>query len=256
MYQGESTNFSNVNMLAIALATLGRIETDPGARATLSDLIDKFWDAGDSRSAVHLAQPWYDVIASGFGRAPRAEVPARMRQSLGAYAPPPTLQRDRVNCDDAEIAARACVAVDGTTALSLSDKRGHGGIVVATAPVPIAVRPDSDFLWRGDPYAVNEGASNRLNPRGDWLAAYWLGRLLDRDPSKNLSPTPAPTPDDPASPGDGSSGGQDTPRDGDASAADGGCACTMHASNGSGPALALTALALTALSRRRSRLRR
>lgn len=186
LFVGEATNFSNANMLAIALATLGRIETVPAIRAKLTQLIDKFWDSGNNRSAKYAVQPWFDVIVAGFGGAARPEVPARMHDSLLAYPAAPTMQRDVTNCDAAEIAALSCLAVDGVTTLTLSSTKGRGGSTVATTSVPVAVRPDTNFAWRSDPFGVNDGASNRLNPRGDWLAAYWLGRLLDRDPTKNL----------------------------------------------------------------------
>jgi hypothetical protein len=250
MYQDESTNFSNVNMMAIALATLGRVESDPNVRARLSEMIDKFWDAGDSRSAVHVEQPWFDVIVAGFGGSPRPDVPGRMRAALLGYAPAPTFQRDRVNCDDGEIAAGSCLAIDGKTTLTVAAKRGHGGAVVATAPLALAIRPDTNFAWRSDPFGVNDGASNRLNPRGDWLAAYWLGRLLDRDPTKNVLPSDLriPPPEDA-----GSSSGDDPagPSSADSSDDGGGCGCAIpRARLPVVPALVALAVALGCFGRR------
>lgn len=259
LYQGEQTNFSNVNMLAIALATIGRIETNVAVRAQISALVAKFWDSGDSRSAVHAKQPWFDVIVAGFGGVPRPEVHARIREQLVGYPAAPTFQRDRINCDAGEIAARSCLAVDGVTMLTLSSKAGRGGSVVATSAVPIGVRPDTNFAWRSDPFGVNDGASNRLNPRGDWLAAYWLARLLDRDPTKNVLPLegtePEPAPNDGGVGADesfdgGAVGPVDTPTDND-----GGCGCTLHSSEAHVPAL-FGLLGLTLLAARRRRARR
>ncbi len=259
LYQGEQTNFSNVNMLAIALATIGRIETNKDVRARLTQLIDKFWDSGDSRSALHAKQPWFDVIVAGFGGAPRPEVHARIREQLVGYPAAPTFQRDRTNCDAGEIAARSCVAVDGTTILTLSTRAGRGGSVVATSAVPIGVRPDTNFAWRSDPFAVNGGASNLLNPRGDWLAAYWLARLLDRDPTKNVLPLeaaePLPSPPDGGAgdseaPDGGTGGPGDARGDGDS-----GCGCSLQPSEAQLPAL-FGLLGVTVLAARRRRRRR
>lgn len=272
LFVGEATNFSNANMLAIALATLGRIETVPAVRARLTQLIDKFWDSGNNRSAKFAKQPWFDVIVAGFGGTARPEVPARMHDALVAYPAAPTMQRDIVNCDAAEISALSCLAVDGATTIPLSSSKGRGGSIVSTLPVPVSVRPDTNFAWRSDPFGVNDGASNRLNPRGDWLAAYWLGKLLDRDPSKNLiapdAVPPVPGADagssggtsgnagdggagtsGGAAPGDGSGGG--------AAASDSGCGCLVQGSGGSGGGLiALGAVAgLAAIARRRRRAR-
>jgi hypothetical protein len=254
MYTGESTNFSNVNMLAISLATLGRIESEPTVRADLQELIEKFWENGSTRCASRISQPWYDVIVAGFGKSVRTEVPDRMRTTLAAYSPAPTFQRDRINCDDDEIAAGSCLAIDGTTTIALATKKGWGGGTVAQSIVPVSVRPDSNFLWRSDPHEINGGGSNRLNPRGDWLAAYWLGRLLDRDPTKNLSPRatqPIPIPEsptdkpevDPAAPSDASSG--------DASSSDDGCAMTRSSADAASSVLPLVALLL--IRKRRGR---
>lgn len=252
MYTGENTNFSNVNMLAIALATLGRIETDKTIRDRLYELVDKFWGTS-SRAASNTEQPWFDVIVAGFGRAPKTEVPARMKNNLGGHSPAPTFQRDRINCDAAEISARSCLAVDGTTTITLAASKGWGGGPVATALVPLSVRPDTNFLWRSDPYSVNDGGGNRLNPRGDWLAAYWLGRLLDRDPSKNLSPTSTPPipipPPNPTDSGEEDPGAVTTEG---SDAGDGGCGCKMHQSpeDQTAAVAALSMLAL-AIGRRR-----
>ncbi len=204
VFSGPSTNFSNVNMLAIAYATLERVETDPAVRAQLQNTIQTaFWDTGNGRDCSHSAQPWFDVVYASFS--PRADagfLADRVRGQLAGFQPAPAFERDRVNCDAQEISAGSCLAVDGTTVIQLETQTGHGGSVVATAPLAMSIRPDSDHEWRADPFEVNGNASNLIDPRGDWLAAYWLGRLVDRDPAKNLSPNarvwpppgPAPTP--------------------------------------------------------------
>lgn len=272
MYQNENTNFSNVNMLAIALATLGRIENDPVVRGLLHDLVDKFWDPTgipQTRAAKGSQQPWFDVIVAGFGRSAKAEVPDRMKANLLGLPSAPTFQRDRVNCDAGEIASLSCTAIDNTTSLPLSSAKGWGGNVVAKNLVPLSVRPDTNFLWRSDPFGVNAAGGNKLNPRGDWLAAYWLGRLLDRDPSKNVisraaAPPPPPGSTDGATGSSGSdptsdpsqppSGSGESPS---SSPPEGGCTTS---SSGAGPAsaplaLALGVLAALRLARRRLTLR-
>lgn len=270
LFVGEATNFSNANMLAIALATLGRIETVPAVRAKLTQLIDKFWDSGNNRSAKYAKQPWFDVIVAGFGGAVRPEVPARMHDALVAYPAAPTIQRDIVNCDAGEIAALSCLAVDGVTTIPLSSSKGRGGSIVSTMSVPVSVRPDTNFAWRSDPFGVNDGPSNRLNPRGDWLAAYWLGRLLDRDPSKNLiAPDAIPPvvgPDGGTSTsggvgggdaGSGTSGGPGAGpgTSGGAAGDSGGCGCLVHGRGTDAAGLFVLAGLVAAIARRRRRTR-
>ncbi|HEY8078893.1 MAG TPA: MYXO-CTERM sorting domain-containing protein [Labilithrix sp.] len=259
MYQNEATNFSNVNMLAIALATIGRIESDHTVRPDFEDLVDAFWGGTDSRSAVHDEQPWFDVVVAGFARAPVAEVPPRLKTNLLGYPAAPTFERDIVNCDDGEIGAGSCVAVDGVTVIPLSSTRGRGNTVVAKSIVPIGVRPDTDFAWRSDPFAVNGTGSNRLDPRGDWLAAYWLARLLDRDPTMNVYVPPGTSPTTPGADGGAADdAGSSTPPNGAAPGAgadggkSGGCSCRIEAPPRSfAAALAVVAAAALAARRRR-----
>lgn len=190
LFIGPPTNFSNANMLAISLALLGRVETDAYVRERLDEtLLRQFWLTGDSRDASHAKVAWFDAVYGAYeSRAKPLDLEARIRGHLDGMQGAPALQRDRINCDMSEIAAGSCVAVDGKTIIKLATERGWGGQVVADAPLPYALRPDSNFMWRSDPHAVNAGGGNRLNPGGDWIGAYWLARLSDSDSAKNLSP--------------------------------------------------------------------
>jgi len=189
LFLGAATNFSNANMLAISLATLGRIETDPYVRGKLDETLTKqFWSTGDTRDASHARQAWFDAVYGTYAAAPDSGLDTRIAECLLGMQGAPAFERDRVNCDAAELAAGVCLAVDGVTKLTLSKEKGWGGTVVADAVVPWSVRPDSDFEWRSDPFRVNGTASTRLDPRGDFLAAYWLARLSDTSTSKNVSP--------------------------------------------------------------------
>ena len=85
----------------------------------------------------------------------------------------------RENCDLAEIAAGSCEAEDGSR-IELAPSLGRGGVLVAVDPLPKPLRPPSNFEWRSNPYAVNGGGGDRINPGGDFRGAYWLGRFLRR----------------------------------------------------------------------------
>jgi hypothetical protein len=214
VYTGVKTNFSNVNMLAMALATLGRIETDPYVRERLSFTLDKqFFNQGDDRDGSHTKQAWFDAIYGAYGPNPPSEIRARVTEHLSGFQPAPAFQRERINCDEAEIAALSCLAIDGKTMLTLSPSRAHNMGIVAKTIIPMSIRPDSDFAWRDDPYGVNAGGGNRMNPGGDVLAAYWLARVSDLDDSKrNLSPFARdPLPYTKATPGDGETDGDAGP---------------------------------------------
>jgi hypothetical protein len=190
MFVGPATNYSNVNMLAIALAILGRYETDPSVLESYeSTLQTQFWLHGDDRDVSHVHQAWYDAVYAAYSQKHASDLPDRIAADLGGFPGAPAFERDIQNCDDAEIAAGSCVAIDGKTTIALAKGKGHGGGTVAQDVVPRSVRPDSDFFWRSDPHQVNGGASTKLDPGGDYLAAYWLARASDRkDTFRNRSP--------------------------------------------------------------------
>ena len=67
---------------------------------------------------------------------------------------------------------------DGTE-LPLDTAAGRGDALVATIPVPMRIRPPSNYFWRSDPYRVNgDGDANALYPGVDFRLAYWMGRHL------------------------------------------------------------------------------
>jgi len=251
IYTGSRTNFSNVNMLAIALAILGRTETDPYAREKLATALDtQFWNAGSDRDASHAKQAWFDAIYGAYGPKPPADLRARVTENLSGFQPAPAMQRDRINCDAAEIAAGSCLAIDGTTTIALSSTPGHNDSVVAKTVLPMSIRPDSDMAWRADPHDVNSGGSNRMNPGGDVLGAYWLARLSDVDDAqRNVSPhARAPLPYTRGTPEEEDAGGLGaTPAKDDS----GGCGCHVGASSGASLSALFAALLLLARGRHR-----
>ncbi len=190
IFTGVSTNYSNVNMLAIALATLGRFETDAYVRARIQATLDaQFWNAGSDRDASHVQQAWFNSVYGAYGTLHPPEIRTRVAANLAGFQTPPAFERDVLNCDPGEIDAGACTAVDGTTQITLEAQPGHGGELEAVAVVPKDIRPDSNFEWRSDPHRVNGTGSTKMDHGGDWLAAYWLARASDlEDASKNISP--------------------------------------------------------------------
>jgi hypothetical protein len=194
MFVGPPTNYSNVNMLAIALAVLGRTETDPSVLENYETTLQtQFWSHGDDRDVSHVHQAWFDAVFGAYSQVHPSDIGARIAEDLGGFPGAPAFERSIVNCDDAEIAAGSCLAIDGKTTIKLAKGKGHGGGVVAQDVVPRAIRPDSDFFWRSDPHQVNGDASNKLDPGGDYLAAYWLARASDaKDTFRNRSPFARP----------------------------------------------------------------
>ena len=82
------------------------------------------------------------------------------------------------NCDDAEVESTECIADDGTP-LPLLGTVGWNDDLVAAVPVPMRLRPHSNFYWRSNLYAVNGTADPlTLLPANDFRFVYWFGRQL------------------------------------------------------------------------------
>jgi hypothetical protein len=253
LFVGVPTNYSNANMLAISLALLGRIETDPYVRQRLDQTLAKqFWDTGDSRDVSHVKQAWFDAVWGAYASAgDKGILDARIRENLGGFQDAPAFNRERINCDMQELMAGTCLAIDGKTTIVLAQGSGWNGKEVAADIVPMSVRPDSNFLWRSDPHQVNGGGSNRMNPGGDFVAAYYLARVSDTQAFSNRSPFARPP-----LPYERGGGETDAGVDGGTGVAtSGGCGCALPAGapGGWGAAGALLALGLAGRRRRARR---
>jgi hypothetical protein len=187
-----TTNFSNVNMAFVAIWGLLRYETDPVLEQTYRTILqDELWAAPRPHVGMEIQQAFFNLIYAAFraGGTDPAAVSSAIAQ-LGEFADPPYFDPLVENCDAQEIAARSCLAIDGVTTLTLDSVPARGGGVAAEDPVPKRIRPPSNFEWRSDPRVVNGGGSDRLNPGGDFRAAYWMGRYLSTGANGNTNLSP------------------------------------------------------------------
>ena len=260
MYLGDQTNFSNVNMAFVAAYGVLRYEGDETLGLRMRTILhDWLYAPNLPREARGLGQSLFDYIYAAFkfgDRAPARTAVGEGTRTLAEFPDPPYWDIRVDNCDDAEIAARSCTAIDGST-IVLSDGSGRGDNVVAVDPLPKRIRPPSNFEWRSDPHDVNGGGGSRLNPGGDFHAAYWMGRYLELGTTgfENVSPLARPAP--PRSPrpdaGVAATDGGGTPP---GSEGDDGCGCTAAGRPGTGPTATCALLLALAVLRRRRRRRR
>jgi MYXO-CTERM domain-containing protein len=240
IYNGANTNWDDPDMTAVALWLAVYLEHDPAVLAPLHAFLEERWwaPAGATFSAVKAKQPWWHVIYlaltdRGVDAAQRDEA----RDLLLGFSLGPYFNDRRENCDAAELAARECLAVDGTTVLHLVD--GPDGELVADEALHPSIRPPSNFDSRSNPFAVNGGGGNLLNPGGDLLAAYWVGRFMEASAAGQANRSPHAR--------------DHMPIGGWVEAPDaGGCGCAAgRAAGGGGAGLLLVAVAVRARRRRR-----
>ncbi len=239
VYMKAATNYSSVNMAFVAAYNLLRYESDPAVFARAADILDeKLYAPGKDRQAQGLKQSFFDLIDAAFRKGGSsgngAQAVSDALDTLGGFPAAPFWNDAVENCDPTEIAAGSCTAIDGKTQITLDTGQGHGSSLVATEPLPIKLRPPSNFEWRSDPYDVNGGGGPLLDPGGGFHCAYWMGRFLKstHNGADNVSPDARTAP----APGDG----------GAAPGASGGCGCRLGGSP-SPSSSALLALALLGL---------
>jgi hypothetical protein len=189
---GVSSNYSNYNMSFTGAWLALRYLDDEEARSDLKlALSDQLYAVpGRTRQPLEQAQTFYDfVFAVGMadGRAGRTLATAPDEGALGRgvgtlreFPVPPFWETTRNNCDDDEIASGVCIAEDGTP-LDVLGYVGRNDSLVTQQPIPMRIRPPSNFYWRSNPYEPNGGGeTGRMIPAVDFRAAYWLGRWVRR----------------------------------------------------------------------------
>ncbi len=181
IYAGTNTNFDNPDMTGVALWLALRHETDPAVRAVLGEFLENGWwmREGESHTARLCKQPlWHALYLGVTDRGTDAGLVQELRDLLAAFDLAPYWNDARINCDAGELAAGACLAVDGETILTLEGTDDDGD-AMATEALDPSIRPPSNFDARSNPFQVNGGGGSRLNPGGDLLASYWIVRALE-----------------------------------------------------------------------------
>ena len=180
IYAGTNTNFDVPDMTGVALFLALYLETDDQVSAVLRAFLeDRWWNrAGETHTARLCKQPlWHALYLAVTDRGADAGLVDELVSLLSGFDLGPYWSPSRLNCDADELAARSCVAIDGTTVLALEDAK-MGAEVWSKEALDPRIRPPSDFNARSNPFHVNGGGGDLLNPGGDLLAAYWLTRAL------------------------------------------------------------------------------
>ncbi len=192
IYMGLRTNTDNPDMTAVALFLNLYLEKDPEVAGPLRTFLEeRWWDRPDESRTAKLSKQvyWHAFYMTLTDRGVDPALIQETADLLTAYELGPYWNSERVNCDEEEIEAGSCVAVDGETVLTLAgqDEKGRW---MATEALDPSIRPPSNFDARSDPFRVNGGGGLRLNPGPDLLAAYWLGRFMEANPAGTASLSP------------------------------------------------------------------
>lgn len=186
---GNKTNYSNVNMAFQGAWLAVRYLTDsPAVRADLQLVLQhRLYDNGGTRQPSELGQSLFDFMtAAGIAGATLihplgtvdTDIMGRGLQTLREFPVPPFWDLNVEHCDEAEIEALFCVAEDSSD-MPILGYVGRNDDLIAVHPLPMRLRPPSNYFWRSNPYKPNGGGDGSgMNPGVDFRYAYWLGRFV------------------------------------------------------------------------------
>ena len=188
---GHASNFSMYNMVHQAGWLATRYLRDPGARAEAARAVRfAIYDRGGDHQPREMRQTFFDLVYTAALTGQSAfsdpaepleeDVLAGGMQTLVEWSDAPYWELGYDNCDDDEIASRDCIGEDGTP-IHVLGTIGRNDDLVAEDPIPMRIRPGSNYWWRSNPYKPNgAGGGGRLLPGSDFRIAYWMARYLRR----------------------------------------------------------------------------
>jgi len=190
---GAYTNFSGYNMAFISAFLATRYIRQDAFRNDARGVTAQLYNTeGRTRQPVEQSQALYDIVyaAAMLGKSPFPTPPMnidiepireKVTVILREFPAPPFFPEERINCDASEVLSLDCVAVDGTP-LPLLGPVGWNDELVSAVPVPMRIRPPSNFYWRSNPYQVNgTGDPLQLLPANDFRFVYWFSQRLELD---------------------------------------------------------------------------
>ncbi|MBW2529209.1 MAG: hypothetical protein JRI23_33845, partial [Deltaproteobacteria bacterium] len=185
---GLQSNFSMYNMVFLGGWLAHRYLCDDDARAVVRQAVDTslYEVAGRERQPSEQKQTLYDFVYVSAAAADTAFRPAgqalddaavdRGLETLHEFPEPPFWNVAVENCDEQEIDSGDCIGIDGTP-IHVLGYVGRNDELVAEEPIPMRIRPPSNYYWRSNPYGVNgTGDGTTIYPGVDFRFAYWMGR--------------------------------------------------------------------------------
>ncbi|GMV40949.1 MAG: hypothetical protein AMXMBFR64_26650 [Myxococcales bacterium] len=198
-WAGNKTNYSNTNMAFGSMWLAQRYLDHAGAQTTLREALATSMYAipGEPDQPETLGQSYFDFIYAAGMAGQRAggtlsgDVDAaamgRGLDTLRAFPQAPYWNEGVVNCpaavcscEEPAVASSACTGLDGTQ-LTVLGCVGRSCDLICDEPVPMGIRPPSNYHWRSNPFRPNgEGDGTTLLPGVDFRIAYWSARAVRR----------------------------------------------------------------------------
>ena len=203
---GQGSNWSGWNMAFGGMWLAQRYVFHEEAREALRVAVkDSLYDIdGGVFLPVDIGQSYFDFTYAageadlGAGLAPGHALDeaamGRGIETLHGFRGPPYWATGVQNCplsvcecssescpaSEKTVEVHECVAPDGTE-FNVLGCYGWKGTLITDTPVPMAIRPASNYHWRSNPYKPNGGGDHGVNgggllPMVDFRIAYWMAR--------------------------------------------------------------------------------
>ncbi len=149
--------FAN-NLVMQPLYNWARLEKDPAVKEVALQIVeDVAWPA-----FAPTKNPFFQFICQGLTRKPDKAAQKDAATQLAGFGPPPRVRKPVDLRSDPKYAERQPSCTD------------H---VVHTTAVDVGDRISDEFIWQNDPWGLYfDGDLGMVNPGGDYLVAYWMGR--------------------------------------------------------------------------------
>jgi hypothetical protein len=195
LYMGLDTNTDVPDMTGVALFLGLYLETDDVVRSALRRFLEDGWwaPANEPFAASKSKQPLWHAFYIAVSQQDREDLGGDLAGLLSRFpaGDPATggyWEDPRINCDEAELTAKECLAVDGKTTIRIAGL-DRNGKPIATEALDPSIRPASDFNARSNSFSPNGGGYTMLLcPGGDLLAAYWMARYFPSSGTPLRSP--------------------------------------------------------------------
>ncbi len=189
----EQTNYSNYSMAFTTAWAALRYINDADALDTIRQAIEiQLYDTPAEIASPVMQQPieqkqsFFDYVyaysktgGNAFTEptiAPDSGALSRGTETLTKIPEAPLYDFYVENCDEQEQESGDCTLNDGTQVTYLGDV-GRKGTIICDKPVPIDIRPTSNYYWRSCPYTPNGGGDgSQMLPAVSFMSAYWMGR--------------------------------------------------------------------------------
>lgn len=170
-------NKNDTHRAAIHLSILARLEDDPNQRVPFLQGLERLWSI-ERKSG----NAWVGFLCAMHGVVPACDIDICKKVLSEFTTEDKQFNSERINStgEHATAAEVFCIAPGQLSGVGVKKTLWNNEWVTAQ-PLPRWMCSAQDFFWQRSLYTIDKaGGPDSIYNGGDFLAAYWLGRLLEK----------------------------------------------------------------------------